>query len=86
MGGLFGIWNWMKGNKKCPNCGSYDTEVKKEELAHQRQVWMSDYNYPRNSNFVRPQSVFNEVYITMYCKCNDCYNDFIDCDVKTQRA
>ena len=86
MGGVFGIWNWMKGNKKCPNCGSYDTHVWHENVVLQKQLWKTDFAFPRNEHGVRPQSLFNETYIHVYSKCNDCTHMFVSTDFKTQRA
>ena len=82
---LRGIWNWLKGNAKCPRCGFYDTAVYNEEILDVRQAWGTDTDAPPGRG-PRPQAVFNYIAMKYYCNCNNCKYKFYYNDVIKRRA
>jgi DNA repair exonuclease SbcCD ATPase subunit len=69
-GVLSGIWNWLLGKSKCPQCGTRHGREESSRLVDRWQEVMTDYARVQGNYW--PQAVYNVSLICGQMRCDAC--------------
>lgn len=83
-GVLSGIWNWLIGKSKCPQCGTRDGREESRELLDRWQEVMTDYSQAQGS--YRPQAVYNVRAVRGHIHCEGCGHRWTQAYTESFRA